>query len=231
MMNKNEFEARVREKAALEAVKIKKRNRVIRTTTAIAGTIATAACILLVMTKVSSISDQFGAPGSMNNSSDVNGGNIKVELDDYCDSVISSGNSQDSVPEEAPDKGVDSEEINKNEAVVEGSKDELFPEINTAPDSIQVFTYPSLNGVDGNKLSSESVESVMEWLCSLKLKDTGKTNNDKNGLLYEFELNYQDVVRTIYVFDNMIKVDSGTWFEFTGRNLKEFEKLMDNIRE
>ena len=105
----------------------------------------------------------------------------------------------------------------------------LFSEVNSTPETVVLTTYPDSD--DGQNLSPESIDLVMDWIRELDLTDTGSKDNDKNGLLYKLELSYPEVVRDLYVFDNMIKVDNGTWYEFTETDEKEFGKLIQNIRE
>lgn len=243
MMNKTEFEARVREKAELQKNRIKKQNKIIKIATAVSGTVVAAACVLLIMTKVSNISnkgDSFlnGAMNGnnnemMNEAPEINEeDNIGEDGDIYGGGFdnIGDSNSSGSLLEEMPGEEMVPNEPEKNEVIAENSDAKLFAEINSMPDSVRMFTYPATNN-DGMELSENSRKLFVKWLQSLKLKNTGNKENDKNGLLYEFELVYQNVTREVYVFDNMICVDNGTWFEFNKKNLVEFENLIKDISE
>lgn len=228
MMNKTEFEARVRELAQAKTERIRKRNRIIKTVSTIAGGIAAAACIVLVMTRTDGILMSSGAMsgGAMNN---VGGDkdspvheemNNKFECEDMTQADANEpANGMDGIYDEAGD-----EAMKPSESVFL-----LFSEVNSTPETVVLTTYPDSD--EGQNLSPESIDLVMDWIRELDLTDTGSKDNDKNGLLYKLELSYPEVVRDLYVFDNMIKVDNGTWYEFTEADEKEFDKLIQNIRE
>lgn len=229
MMNKTEFEARVRELAQAKTERIRKRNRIIKTVSTIAGGIAAAACIVLVMTRTDGILMSSGAMsgGAMNN---VGGDkdspvheemNNKFECEDMTQADANEpANGMDGIYDEAGD-----EAMKPSESVFL-----LFSEVNSTPETVVLTTYPDSDD-EGQNLSPESIDLVMDWIRELDLTDTGSKDNDKNGLLYKLELSYPEVVRDLYVFDNMIKVDNGTWYEFTEADEKEFDKLIQNIRE
>ena len=228
MMNKTEFEARVRELAQAKTERIRKRNRIIKTVSTIAGGIAAAACIVLVMTRTDGILMSSGAMsgGAMNN---VGGDkdspaheemNNKFECEDMTQADANEpANGMDGIYDEVGD-----EAMKPSESVFL-----LFSEVNSTPETVVLTTYPDSD--EGQNLSPESIDLVMDWIRELDLTDTGSKDNDKNGLLYKLELSYPEVVRDLYVFDNMIKVDNGTWYEFTEADEKEFDKLIQNIRE
>lgn len=228
MMNKTEFEARVRELAQAKTERIRKRNRIIKTVSTIAGGIAAAACIVLVMTRTDGILMSSGAMsgGAMNN---VGGDkdspvheemNNKFECEDMTQADANEpANGMDGIYDEVGD-----EAMKPSESVFF-----LFSEVNSTPETVVLTTYPDSD--EGQNLSPESIDLVMDWIRELDLTDTGSKDNDKNGLLYKLELSYPEVVRDLYVFDNMIKVDNGTWYEFTEADEKEFDKLIQNIRE
>lgn len=244
MMNKTEFEARVRQLALAKTEKIKKRNRIIKTVSTIAGGVAAAACIVLVMTRMNGILMESVSMGNMS-SGTINNMNSESMLpdkdvsDDKCwledemtqTDELSPGDGMDGEADkndvESSDKnGADSEEIPS-----EGVADmviTLFSEVNSTPETVVLSMYP---GSDDEKLSQDGIDLVMDWIRNLDLTDMGIKENNEQGLLYKFELTYPQVTRTVYVFDEMIKTDDGTWYEFTRNNAVEFKQLIEDIRE
>lgn len=244
MMNKTEFEARVRQLALAKTEKIKKRNRIIKTVSTIAGGVATAACIVLVMTRMNGIIMESVSMGNMS-SGTINNMNSESMLpdkdvsDDKCwledemtqTDALSPGDGMDGEAgkndvESSDKNGADSEEIPS-----EGVADmviTLFSEVNSTPETVVLSMYP---GSDDEKLSQDGIDLVMDWIRNLDLTDMGIKENNEQGLLYKFELTYPQVTRTVYVFDEMIKTDDGTWYEFTRNNAVEFKQLIEDIRE
>lgn len=231
MMNKAEFEARVRELALAKTERIKKRNRIIKTATTIAGVVATAACIVLVMTRMDTVVKE-SASGSMSGGAMNNMGGDKnspehEEMNNKfeCEDMTQADGKE-------PVNGMDGiyDEVGEEAMKPTESVFFLFSEVNSTPETVVLTTYPDSDD-EGQNLSPESIDLVMDWIRNLDLTDTGSKDNDKNGLLYKLELSYPEMVRDLYVFDNMIKVDNGTWYEFTEADEKEFGKLIQNIRE
>ena len=237
MMNKAEFESRVRQLAQAKTDRIRKRNKIIKTVSTIAGGVATAACIVLVMSRMNGkLMSSDGLSGGIMNSMGADAMSPDKEMSnnkfDCEDEMIPT---MDEIPDDGSngtgDKNdADAEGEGTGEANLGEMSFTLFSEVYSTPETVVLTTYPD-SGDEGQKLSKESINLVMEWIRTLDLTDTGMKDNDKNGVGYMFELNYPDVVREVYVFDNIIKADNGTWYEFTGADKDEFNELIQDIRE
>ncbi len=231
MMNKNEFEARVRQLAQEKTERIRKRNRIIKTVSTVAGGVTAAACIVLVMSRIDGklMSSDGLSGGSINNM----GADVMSPDKEMSDDKNAMVPTEDVLSNEGMD-GI----FDKNDVMADGTEEAgpeemrfiLFSEIYFTPETVVLTTYPG-SGNEVQKLSNESINLVMEWIRTLDLTDTGMKDNDKNGVGYMFELNYPEAVRKIYVFDNVIKADSGTWYEFTGADKDEFNGLIQDIGE
>ena len=132
MMNKTEFEARVREKAKLQKTRINKRNKIIKIATAASGTVVAVACLALVITKMNNTlyESNSSLDGTMNGIKNEMM-NAAPEISEDSDGLNGGINSSGVIVEDIYSEEMVPNDPEKNEVLNEDADGKLFAEINS----------------------------------------------------------------------------------------------------
>lgn len=226
MRSKIEFEARVRELAEIKKAKERRKRRTIRNLTITGGGILCAACCALVFTKMNGLIEERydkGVEIDMMNSVDTE---MLPENQTRAENSISDGEYIGNFGED----NVIMQETNADDSIQKEDAME-YGCLNGLPDKVIMTSYPGgfTENTNNIVLTEADVKSLIEWISSLELQDTGLWDNENNGLLYEFVLEYQNENITVLVSDDMVKINNDTWHKISSENAVDFENLIGDF--